>query len=148
MDARHGLVGRRGGGCAAGGRMNVPLSPFQCRSVISWLAVAAVMAGCLLWGTGCEGVDKFESDPYLHQLATEEAAKLTARYGVPSPRQIHIQWCDDGSKVWAGSTDVIEIDVKHQGNETATRWVIRHELRHLMWQTGSEAFANGEQEKP
>jgi hypothetical protein len=93
-------------------------------------------------------VDKFESDPYLHQLATEEAAKLTARYGVESPKEIHIQWCNDGSKVWAGSTGVIEIDAKHQGNEANTRWVIRHELRHLMWQTGSEDFANGEQAQP
>jgi hypothetical protein len=128
--------------------MNVPMTPTQCRSVILWLSVVAILTVVLLWGSGCEGIDRFASDPYLHQLATEEAAKLTARYGVESPKQINIQWCDDGSKVWAGSTGVIEIDVKHRGNETATRWVIRHELRHLLWQTGSDDFANGEQEKP
>ena len=131
--------------------MSVPLTPRQCRSVILWLSAAAILTGALLWGSGCEGVDKFESDPYLHQLATEEAALLAAenvKDEVKAPERIHIQWCDDGSKVWTGSTGVIEIDVKHRGNETALRWVIRHELRHLMWQTGSEAFANGEQEKP
>jgi hypothetical protein len=110
MDARHGLACRLGCARDAGVRMNVPLSPSQCRSVVTWLATAAILTGALLWGSGCEGVDKFESDPYLLQLATEEADKLTERYGVDAPKQINIQWCDDGSKVWAGSTGVIEID--------------------------------------
>jgi hypothetical protein len=109
------------------------------------------MAGCLLWGSGCEGVDEFESDPYLHQLATEEAANLEAenvKDGVKAPAQINIQWCDDGSKVWAGSTGVIEIDAKHRGNEENTRIVIRHELVHLMWMTGDEAFVLLKQVRP
>lgn len=131
--------------------MNVPMSPSQCRSVITWLAVAALLTGALLWGSGCEGIDKFESDPYLHQLATEEAALLeteNAGNGVKAPERIHIQWNDYQSQVWAGSTGVIEIHSKHRGNEEATRIVIRHELVHLMWGTADEAFVLMKQVRP
>jgi hypothetical protein len=132
--------------------MNVPLSPSQCRSVIAWLAVAAILTGALLWGSGCEGVDKFESDPYLLQLATEEAALLeaeNAKDGVKAPERINIKWCDEySSRVWSGSTKVIEINVKHQGNEENTRLVIRHELVHLMWHTGDESFVLLKQARP
>ena len=131
--------------------MNVPMSPSQCRSVIAWLVFAAILTGCLLWGSGCEGIDRFESDPYLHQLATEEAANLEAenvKDGVKAPAQIHIQWNDYQSQVWAGSTGVIEIHCKHRGNEEATRIVIRHELIHLMWHTSDEAFVLLKQVRP
>lgn len=131
--------------------MNVPLSPAQCRIIIERLAVAAILTGALLWGSGCEGIDKFESDPYLHQLATEEAANLEAESagdGVEAPERIHIQWNDYQSQVWAGSTGVIEINSKHRGNEEATRIVIRHELVHLMWHTADEAFVLLKQVRP
>jgi len=124
-----------------------PLPLSQCLRAIGWLAVAAVLAAALLWGSGCTGIPKFRSDPYLHQLATEEAQKLTDRYGVASPKKIFITWNNYQSQVTL-ATGIIEINRKHEGNETAIRWVIRHELRHLMWHTDSEDFANGEQEKP
>jgi len=123
-----------------------PLNQNQCSCVITFLAIIALLSGIYIYGTGCEdiSIDKFESDPYLFILATEEAQKLTDTYGKPPPKTIYIQWCDSySSRAWSESTKVIEINVKHQGNEVNIRWVIRHELRHLMWNNPSEDFANG-----
>jgi hypothetical protein len=66
-----------------------PLSQNQCSCVITFLAIIALLTGIFIYGTGCEdigGVDKFESDPYLFILATEEAQKLTDTYGKQPPK--------------------------------------------------------------
>ena len=83
----------------------------------------------LLSLTACEHPDR--SDPYLADLATQEAAKLTAEFNTPAPDCYMILWTDGGSQYLPGS-DVILITRAIAGDEVAVRAHIRHELRHLM----------------
>ena len=89
----------------------------------------ALTLAALLALTACDHPDR--SDPYLADLATQEAAKLTAEYNTPAPDCYMILWTDGGSQCFPG-TDVILITRAIAGNEVAVRAHIRHELRHLM----------------
>ena len=120
-----------------------PLTSRQCASVLAVLATLAVLTAALLWGTGCESFERLQdkpevqSDPELLAVADAANIELSAAFHCPPAKDYAIIWGPVGGGSYAGWGNanggrVITIDSKYDVPGVNVRWVVRHEMFHVI----------------
>jgi hypothetical protein len=102
---------------------------------VTGVCFAAIFIACAV--LACDGLDKSDvpSDPALLAVADEANAELAARFDCPPATYYSIVWGPVGGGSyadWKRNGRLIVIDAKYREAGVNVKWVVRHEMMHVI----------------